>query len=263
MAALAELTRTGPVATLTLRRPELHNAFNAELIAAIQGACADVAADHDLRVLVLQGAGPSFCAGADLSWMRASLDFSHAENLEDAGRLDAMLAALNELPQAVVGRVHGAALGGGVGLVACCDLVVAADDAVFGFTEARLGLLPAVIARYVVAKIGPGHARALFTSARRFTAGHAQTIGLAHEVAPADQLDAAVDRAVADLLRCGPQAIAGAKALIAAVTGLPAEEARAYAIAAIAAARTSPEGQEGLRAFLEKRTARWSVERRT
>lgn len=263
MAALAELTRTGPVATLTLRRPELHNAFNAELMAAIQAACAELAADRALRVLVLEGAGSSFCAGADLNWMQASLGFSHAENLEDAGRLDAMLAALNELPQAVVGRVHGAALGGGVGLVACCDLVVAAEDATFGFTEARLGLLPAVIARYVVAKIGPGHARALFTSARRFAAGHALAIGLVHELTSADQLDAAVDRVVADLLRCGPQAVTGAKALVAAVTSLPAAEARAYAVEAIAAARTGAEGQEGLRAFLEKRTPTWNVERRT
>lgn len=258
MAALAELTRSGPLATLTLRRPELHNAFNAELIAAIHAICNEVAADPALRILVLQGDGPSFCAGADLNWMRASLAFSHAENLEDATRLDAMLAALNELPQAVIGRVHGAALGGGVGLVACCDLVVAAEDSVFGFSETRLGLLPAVIARYVIAKTGPGHARALFTSARRFSASHALALGLAHEVVPAAQLDAAVARAVADLLRCGPQAVANAKALVAAVTSLPAPAARTYAIEAIAAARTSPEGQQGLRAFLDKHSPAWA-----
>ncbi|NTU77826.1 MAG: enoyl-CoA hydratase [Chloroflexales bacterium] len=258
MSDLLTLAREGPVTTLTLNRPELHNAFNAELITALHAACEEVARDAAIRVLVLQGAGPSFCAGADLNWMRESLGYTHEENLADAGRLDAMLEALNSLPVAVVGRVHGAALGGGVGLAACCDLVVAAEGASFGFSEARLGLLPAVIARPVVRKIGPGHARALFVSARRFSAHHALTIGLAHEVVPDEQLDAAVARLVADLLRCGPQAIAASKALIEAVTGLHPAEARDYVVGAIAAARTGPEGQEGLRAFLEKRAPRWA-----
>ena len=258
MADLLTLVHTGPVATLTLNRPALHNAFNAELIAELHAACEEIARDATLRVLVLQGAGPSFCAGADLNWMRASLAYTREENLADAGRLDAMLTAMNTLPVAVVGRIHGTTMGGGVGLAACCDLVIAAEGATFGFSETRLGLLPAVIARPVVRKIGPGHARALFVSARRFNAHQALAIGLVHEVVPAPQLDTAVARGVADLLCCGPQAITAAKALIEATMTLPTEEARAYAIAAIATARTGPEGQEGLRAFLEKRAATWA-----
>lgn len=253
------IARDGPVATLTLNRPGLHNAFNAQLIEELRAACEGLRGEPGLRVLVLRGAGPSFCAGADLAWMRASLDYTRAENLADAERLDAMFAALNGLPLAVVGRVHGAALGGGAGLAACCDLVVAAEGATFGFTEARLGLLPAVIARYVVPKIGAGHARALFVSARRFGAPHALAIGLAHEVVPEEQLDAAVERTVAELLKCGPEAVAACKALVAAVTALPPDEARAYAVDAIAGARTGAEGQEGLRAFLEKRAPSWDA----
>lgn len=254
------LSRDGPVATLTLSRPELHNAFNAQLVAELRAACDELRAAAGLRVLVLRGAGPSFCAGADLGWMRESLGYTREENLADAERLDAMFAALNSLPLAVVGRVHGAALGGGVGLAACCDIVVAAEGATFGFTEARLGLLPAVIARYVLPKIGAGHARALFVSARRFGAPHALAIGLAHELAPEAELDAAVARTVADLLRCGPAAVAAAKALVAAVAELPPDAARDYVVGAIAAARTGPEGQEGLRAFLEKRAPGWAEE---
>lgn len=258
MTQLLELERSGPVATLTLNRPELHNAFNAELIAGLHAACEGLRGEPELRVLVLRGAGPSFCAGADLGWMRASLEYSHAENLADATRLDAMFAALNALPLAVVGRVQGAALGGGVGLAACCDIVVAEEGASFGFTEARLGLLPAVISRFVVPKIGAGHARALFVSGRRFKAPHALAIGLVHAVVPAAELDAAVERTVAELLRCGPEAVAGCKALVHAVSTLPDEGARDYAIEAIAAARTGAEGQEGLRAFLEKRAPDWA-----
>ena len=258
MTKLLELERAGPVATLILNRPELHNAFNAELIAELHAACEALRSAAGLRVLVLRGAGPSFCAGADLGWMRASLEYSHAENLADATRLDAMFEALNSLPLAVVGRVHGAALGGGVGLVACCDIVVAEEEASFGFTEARLGLLPAVISRYVLPKIGAGHARALFVSGRRFKAPHALAVGLAHHVVPAAELDAAVASVVAELLRCGPEAVAGCKALVNAVSTLAPEAAHSYAIEAIAAARTGAEGQEGLRAFLEKRAPGWA-----
>lgn len=255
--SMITVERSGPLATLTLNRPELHNAFNAELIAELHAACDTLRAERELRVLLLRGAGPSFCAGADLGWMRASLDYTHVENLADAARLDGMFAALNSLPCAVVGRVHGAALGGGVGLAACCDIVVAAESALFGFTEARLGLLPAVIARYVLPKIGAGHARALFVSAKRFRAPQALAIGLAHELAADAELDVVVERTVAELLRCGPEAVAASKALVAAVATLPPEQARDYAVNAIAAARTGAEGQEGLRAFLEKRAPGW------
>jgi len=259
MADFITIERAGAVATLSLNRPELHNAFNAELIAALHAACDELRRDAALRVLLLRGNGPSFCAGADMRWMRASLDYSHAENLADAARLDAMLEALDNLPLAVVGLAHGAALGGGVGLLCCCDMVIAAEGASFGFTEARLGLLPAVIGRFVVRRIGPGHARALFVAARRFGAPRALQIGLVHEVVPEAELAAAGERAAAELLRCGPQAVAASKALVRALAELPDAEARRYAVEAIAAARTGPEGQEGLRAFLEKRAPGWSI----
>ncbi len=258
MSELVRIERNGPLATLTLNRPEVHNAFNARLIAELHAACDALRSETGLRAVVLRGAGPSFCAGADLHWMRESLNYTHAENLADAARLDAMFEALNTLPVAVIGRVHGAALGGGVGLAACCDVVVAAEEASFGFTEARLGLLPAVIARYVTPKIGPGQARALFVTARRFSAQRALAIGLVHEVTPAEELDAAVERVIEAVLACGPQAVAASKALVSAVTTLALAEAREYVIGAIAAARTGPEGQEGLRAFLEKRRPGWA-----
>lgn len=257
--AVLTLTRNGPVATLTLQRPAVHNAFNPEVIAGITEVCHEVRHDPVVRVLVVQGDGPSFCAGADLNWMRNSLAYSHEENVADARRLDAMFTALDTLPQAVVARVHGAALGGGVGLVCCADYAVAADDAVFGLTEVRLGLLPAVIARFVAARIGFGHARALFVTGRRIKAAQALAIGLVHEVVPPDQLDAAVDGVVADLLRGGPQAIAASKELLRAVRTEPLAEVRRLAIEAIAAARTGPEGQAGLRAFLERQSPPWSM----
>ncbi len=258
MSELVRIERNGPLATVTLNRPEVHNAFNAQLIAELHAACVALRSETGLRAVVLRGAGPSFCAGADLHWMRESLNYTHAENLADAARLDAMFEALNTLPVAVIGRVHGAALGGGVGLAACCDVVVAAEEASFGFTEARLGLLPAVIARYVTPKIGPGHARALFVTARRFSARRALAIGLVHEVTLAEELDVAVERVIEAVLACGPEAVAASKALVSAVTTLSSAEAREYVIGAIAAARTGPEGQEGLRAFLEKRRPAWT-----
>ncbi|MCU0491783.1 MAG: enoyl-CoA hydratase-related protein [Chloroflexaceae bacterium] len=257
MYKLLTLTYDGPVATLTLNRPEVHNAFNVQLIAELHAACEELARDASLRVVVLNGAGPSFCAGADINWMRESLAYSHEENLADAGRLDAMLDALDSLPLAVVASVHGAALGGGVGLLSCCDVVIAAEGTKFGFTEVRLGLLPAVIARYVVPKIGASQARALFVTGQRFDTARALAIGLVHGVVPAAELEASVSRTVAELLRCGPQAIAASKALVRAVCTLPHDEARQYVIEAIAAARTGPEGQEGLKAFLEKRAPGW------
>jgi methylglutaconyl-CoA hydratase len=257
MNALTQLERKGPVARLRLNRPEVHNAFNAELIAQLTEICRDLAADPALRVVILAGAGPSFCAGADLNWMRASMAYSHAENLADAGRLDAMLAALNDLPCAVIGQIHGAVMGGGLGLLACCDIAIATEDCRFSFSEVRLGVIPAVIARYVVPKIGAGWARALFVSGRRFDAATALRIGLVHELVPATGLDEAVDRQCAELLRCGPQAVRAAKQLLPAVMDLPAEQARNYLVEAIAAARTSPEGQAGLRAFLEKQVPPW------
>ena len=212
-----------------------------------------------LLLVVLAGAGPSFCAGGDLKWMQASLDWSQAQNQADAEALATMFEAAWTLPKPLIGRIHGAAMGGGVGLVACCDLAVAADTARFGFSEVKLGLIPAVIAQYVVPKIGVSQARALFVSGERFTAQRAFEIGLVHAVTGAEELDVIVGGLVNRLRSSGPEAVGAAKRLVDAVWTLEREAARRYAVEAIAAARIGAEGQEGIRAFLEKRKPNWSV----
>lgn len=251
------LSRDGPVVTLTLARPELHNAFNAEMIAELRDCFTALAGDAAARAVVLTGAGPSFCAGADLNWMRASLDWSRAQNTADAEALAAMFEAAWSLPQPLIGRVNGAAMGGGVGLVACCDIAVTVDAARFAFSEVKLGLIPAVIAQYVVPKIGLSQARALFVSGERFTAARAFEIGLVHAVVDAESLDATVGGLAERVLSSGPAAAGAAKRLIDAVWSLERDAARRYVVEAIAEARTGPEGQEGIRAFLEKRKPEW------
>jgi methylglutaconyl-CoA hydratase len=251
------LSRAGPVATLTLQRPDVHNAFNVAMIAELREAFLALAADDAVRVVVLAAAGESFCAGADLSWMRDSLEWSRERNLADATALADMFEAAWTLPKPLIGRINGAALGGGVGLVACCDLAVAADGARFGFSEVKLGIIPAVIAQYVVPKIGVSHARALFVSGERFSAERAFEIGLIHAVTGAEALDATVATLAGRLMSSGPEAIGAAKRLIDAVWALERDAARQYAVQAIASARTGAEGQEGLRAFLEKRKPDW------
>lgn len=256
---LIDIRRDGPVAHVTLNRPEVRNAFNEALIAELMAWTRDVARDRELRVAVIAGYGKVFCAGADLTWMSRMVDYTREENVRDAHALAAMLEALDRLPVPLVGRVHGAALGGGVGLAAICDIVVAAEDAVFGFTEVKLGILPAVIAPYALAKIGRSAARELFLTGARFTAARAQEIGLVHAVVPPDELDAAVDRHVKELLTSGPSAARAAKALIADIAGRAPRDAAAVTTEAIATHRTSPEGQEGMRAFLEKRKPGWTA----
>ena len=251
------LERAGPITTLVMNRPALHNAFNPQLIAELTSALGALAADPAVRLIVLTGAGASFSAGGDIAWMQASMDYSDEQNLADAAGLDAMFEALNGMPKPVIGRVNGAALGGGVGLVACCDLVVAVEEARFGFSEVKLGLLPAVIAQYVVPKIGVSHSRALFVAGERFSAERAYEIGLIHAITSADELDASVASLAERILTGGPQAIAAAKRLVAAMWEQERAAAKQYAIQAIAAARTSAEGQEGLRAFLAKRRPQW------
>lgn len=252
------ITHQGPVATLMLQRPEVHNAFNAAMIAELHAAFSELSRDAATRVVVLTGAGASFCAGADLTWMRDSLDWSHEQNVADAEQLAAMFEAAWALPKPLVGRINGAALGGGAGLVACCDIAVAVNTARLGFSEVKLGLLPAVIAQYVVPKIGVSQARALFVSGERFTAERAFDIGLVHAVAQAEDLDATVAGLVQRLLSSAPAAAAAAKRLVDAMWTLERDAARRYVVEAIAAARTGAEGQEGVRAFLEKRAPRWS-----
>lgn len=251
--------REGPVARLRLNRPELHNAFDAVMIAALTGALQAIAGDNDIRVVVLEAEGASFSAGADLNWMRAMASASEAENRDDALALARLMRSLNELPKPTIAKVHGAAYGGGVGLVACCDIAIGAHDARFGLTESKLGLLPAVISPYVIAAIGSRQARRWFASAETFDAAEACRIGLLHDVVNATTLDTAVQRQVDLLLKAGPIASSHAKALVGAVAGPHDSDAIDGANAAlIAALRVSPEGQEGLSAFLDKRKPRWT-----
>jgi methylglutaconyl-CoA hydratase len=253
-------TRDGAIEYLTLNRPDVRNAFNEQVIAELiawAAAARDSAARGDLRVVVLAGAGKAFCAGADVAWMSKTVHDTEEDNLRDAMAMSRMFAALNELPVPVVGRIHGAALGGGAGLAAVCDIVVAEEQAIFGFTEVKLGILPAVISPFALAKIGRSAARELFLTGARFSATRAREIGLVHEVVTAGELDAAVARYVQELLAGGPEAIAAAKALIPQVWGHTVDAAMQVTAAAIAERRVSREGQEGLRAFLEKRTPSW------
>lgn len=251
------LNKEGPIATLTLNRPDLHNAFDAAMITELRDAFSALASDDSARVVVLRGAGRSFCAGADLNWMRASLDWSREQNVADAEDLAAMFAAAWSLPKPLIGRIDGAAFGGGAGLVACCDLAVAADTARFSFSEVKLGLIPAVIAQYVVPKIGVSHARALFVSGERITPERAFEIGLVHAVTSAEDLDATVMTLATRMLSSGPAAAGAAKRLVDAIWSLERDAARRYAVEAIATARAGAEGQEGVRAFLEKRKPWW------
>lgn len=250
----------GPVRTLQLNRPELHNAFDPGLIAALSEALAQAAQSPAVRVLVLAGAGASFSAGADLHWMRGMAAAGEHANREDALALARLMRRLDELPKPSIARVHGAAFGGGVGLVACCDIAIGTPEARFGLTESRLGLLPAVISPYVIEAIGARQARRWFASAETFDAATAARLGLLHEVVEAAQLDHAVERQVQLLLRAGPQAAGSAKQLVRRMAR--AGEAAAVDAAnaeLIAALRVSEEGQEGLSAFLDKRPPAWAA----
>ncbi|MEW5984167.1 MAG: enoyl-CoA hydratase-related protein [Acidobacteriota bacterium] len=253
-----QVRRDGPVEYVTLNRPEARNAFNEHVIAELTSWAERARASEGLRVAVLAGAGKVFSAGADLAWMSKMMAYSRGENLRDAGEMAGMFAALDSLPVPLVGRVQGAALGGGAGLAAVCDIVVAADDAVFGFTEVKLGILPAVISPFALAKIGRSAARELFLTGARFTAARAREIGLVHAVVPAADLDAAVQGFISELLASAPEATSAAKALIPQVWARPAADALVLTIEAIAARRVSAEGQEGMRAFMEKRPPAWS-----
>jgi methylglutaconyl-CoA hydratase len=249
------LTRTGPVATVTLDRPQARNALDLELIIELGQLFSTLGMD-ETRVVVLTGAGPVFCAGADAAWMRSSRDLSDAQNIAEAAALGSMLEAIDRCPKPVVARVNGHALGGGAGLVACADIAVAHDAAQFGFPEARLGLIPATISPYVLRAIGPGHTRALFVSGRRMDAAEALRMGLVHRVAGPGELDAAVTQAVDDLLACGPVAIAESKRLIRDATADLAVPDLAVRLAAV---RAAPEAQEGLAAFIAKQQPGWVV----
>ncbi len=257
-AGLLRAERDGHLLRITLARPERRNALDATLIAALTEAFSDVG---DARAVVLAGEGDSFCAGADVEWMRSSIELSYEENVADSTRLRRMYEAVDRCPAPVVAPVQRYVLGGGVGLVCCCDAVIAAEDVVFAFSEVKLGIIPAVISPFALARIGPGAARRYFVTGERFDAATALRMGLVHEVVPVAELGAAVDRIVAEILSAGPEATRHAKSLVldAPLDGL--ETARR-----IAERRASDEGQEGLHAFLEGRTpgqpgfASWSPE---
>jgi methylglutaconyl-CoA hydratase len=248
---------SGPVTTLTLNRPDVRNAFNEELIGALSDFAKSVPTDGSVRAVVLSGAGSVFCAGADVQWMAKMVDYSHEENLADARTAASMFLAMDSIPVPVIARVQGAALGGGAGLAAVCDVVVAAEDAIFGFTEVVLGILPAMISPYVVSKIGLSAARELCLNGARFTAARAKEIGLVHEVVTAERLDLAVDRHLQQFRKAAPSAIAATKRLLREVAGRRPADVMAITVDAIARQRVSPEGQDGLRAFLEKRPPKW------
>lgn len=253
--------RDGAVEYLTLNRPDVRNAFNEHVIAELTAwawSVREAAARGEVRVVVVGGAGKMFCAGADVTWMSKTVQYTEEENLRDAAAMSAMFGAIDTLPVPVIGRIQGAALGGGAGLAAVCDVVVAAEDALFGFTEVKLGILPAVISPFALAKIGRSAARELFLTGARFSAARAREIGLVHVVVPAAELDGAVAGYVKEFLTASPEAVAAAKALIPNVWGRPFSEAAPITAAAIAQRRVSQEGQEGLRAFLEKRPPGWS-----
>ena len=249
----------GPFVTVTLNRPDVRNAFNAELIADLTAWALEAAKRPAVRAAVLRGAGKTFCAGADVNWMAETVTYTREQNLDDAARMRRMFELLDELPFPLVGRIHGAALGGGAGLAAVCDMVAAADDATFGFTEVKLGILPAVISPFALRKIGISAARELFLTGARFSAARAREIGLVHAVVPESQLDDAVATFIKEIGSAAPEAVREAKRLIREVAGRVATEAD-ITTAAIAERRVSAEGQDGLRAFLEKRKPEWIAE---
>src|SRR5215207_4161159 len=251
----------GVVTTVALARPDSHNALNVGLIEELTGCFEEISDDEGVRVVVLAGEGRSFCAGADIGYMRETASFSYEENLEDARRLATMFWTVDECPKPLIARVQGAAMGGGAGLVAAADVVVADSEARFAFPEIRLGIAPATIAPFVVRKIGASHARSLFVTGERFGAKRAREVGLVHEIVSRDELDAAVDEKAGELLQGGPVAQATLKGLLRRLETTEPMEAPGLTARVISELRTGEEGQEGLAAFLEKREPRWRRER--
>jgi methylglutaconyl-CoA hydratase len=253
-----EVGARNAIAIVTLNRPEVHNAFNETLIGELTSALRTLAADESVRAVVLIGAGESFCAGADLNWMRKMATFSKAENLADAKALAAMLATLNEMPQPTIARVHGSAFGGGVGLVACCDIAIGTPDATFALSETKLGLVPGAISPYVIEAIGARAARRYFLTAERFTAAEAFRLGLLHDLAQLNELDTRINELLGFLVTAGPRAQSEAKQLIRSVAHRPIDTAVISQTARrIARVRATPEAKEGVAAFLGKRRASW------
>ena len=246
------------IALLALSRPDVHNAFDETLIEELTSALRAIDGDETVRAVVLLGAGRSFCAGADLNWMKRMAAYGRAENLADAKALATMLGTLNTLTKPTIARVHGAAYGGGVGLVACCDIAIAAQEATFSLSEAKLGLIPATISPYVIEAIGARMARRYFLTAERFDAAEAYRIGLVHDIVQAGELDNRINEVLGALVVAGPRAQAESKALIRAVASRPVgASVIADTAARIARVRATPEAKEGVAAFLGKRPAGW------
>jgi methylglutaconyl-CoA hydratase len=255
------VTREGPIARVTLNRPQLHNAFDEALIAELAQAFQNLGEDEAVRAVVLAGAGRSFSAGADLNWMKRAAGYDEEQNRADARALELMLRTIDDCPKPVVAMVQGAAIGGGLGLVATCDIAVAGEAAQFATSEVRLGIVPAVISPFVVRAIGARQARRYFLTAERFGAEEARRIGLVHEVAPTDELEARVAAILAEILKGGPDALASAKQLVRLVEMMPQGGSilAEATVGMIAERRASPEGKEGIAAFLEKRKPAWAA----
>lgn len=251
------VVKDGPIARVSFCRPEIHNAFNDTLIYEMTDLFTSLKQDKDLRLVVLTGEGKSFCAGADLNWMRRVKDYSFEKNLEESLALADLFWLIYTIPLPIVGRINGAAIGGGTGFVAVCDIAVAAESAKFSFSEVKIGVVPACIGPYVIRKIGQGKAREFFISGERLTAADAYRIGLVDRYYPDDKLDEEIDKLINTLLSSGPNAIKMAKELITNVPRMTPEEFRQYTAEMIATLRKSEEGQEGMDAFLNKRKPNW------
>lgn len=247
-----------PVAFVLLDRPDVHNAFNDELVKLVTDAFLELGQREEVRLIVLAGSGKSFCAGADLNWMKRMVHYTHEENLADARALGQMYLAIAKCPKPVIARVHGAALGGGAGLVAACDIGIAIESVQFGFTEVKLGIIPAIISPFVLARVGPGRAREFFITGERFLAPVAMNIGLVqHVVSHELALDALIDSKISQILTSAPGAIAAAKDLVFGVAARTLESSIEFAAEAIARARAGTEGQAGMQAFLERHRPPW------
>ncbi len=254
MSNLLVTTDKRGVRTLTLNRPERHNALNGALIGELITALDECNSDATVRVIVITGAGASFSSGADLEWMRASVDHDEETNRRDAAQLAMLMRTLSDVQRPTIARINGSSYGGGLGLIACCDIAITTHNAQFAFTEVRLGLVPAVISPYILMSIGPRHTRRLFLTAAQFSSNEALNLQLVHQVVADEQLDETVDKTIRQLLKAGPEAVKACKRLM---PRLSSDEIDNELVALIAALRASPEGQEGLTAFLEKRDPHW------
>ena len=246
------------IAKINLARPEVHNAFNEVMIAELTHVFSRISQDDSARVVVLTGNGESFCAGADLNWMKKMINFSYQQNLEDSLKLAELFYLMYSLPKPIIARINGTAIGGGTGLVAVCDIAIAAEKARFSLSEVKLGLVPACISPYVIRKVGEGRCREFFLTGERLTANRALELGLVNQVVPLEGLDQAVEEKVKQLISSGPKAIAMCKELLKNVPGMSFDEAKTYTADMIASMRIGDEGQEGMNAFLEKRKPKWT-----